>query len=228
MSTDQSLTRGARRPAVTVALLLTAAALMGSTSPVAAATPTPYGVNLVRNPGAEAGPASPDGNSTVNVPGWEQPIVSTVVAYGTAGFPTVGESNSYGGGDQFFYGGPDFGGSCDAFVQFIRVRGRNAAIDNGHVRARIKARIGTDSTDDRARVSVSFRDGNNHQLTTPNSGPAVLGPVQSTDGQMLLRERSRILPRKARILRVQLLTVSGGDDCAGYFDKISITLSYAP
>ena len=224
MSTAASTSRRAAR-----SMLLTGAAMLLAVSvPVDAATRTPYGSNIVKNPSAEAGAASPDGTTTVDVPGWEFPIQATVVAYGTAGFPSVGEGNSYGGGDQFFYSGPDNGGSCDGLIQDIRIKGRAAAIDGGHVRAKIRARIGTDSSDDAARVMVSYFDGNNHQVTTPNSAPTVLGPVTSTDRQMLLRKKSKTLPRKTRILRLRLLTTSSADDCAGYFDKVAIVLTYVP
>jgi len=64
--------------------------------------------NLLNNPGAEDGLASPDGMTIVFIPGWTATGAATVVAYGTPGdFPAVTDPIPHDAGEQFFAGGPD-------------------------------------------------------------------------------------------------------------------------
>jgi len=61
---------------------------------------------IYENPSAEAGAASPDGNSVVVVPGWQTTGSFTVVQYGTAGpFPSVPFEDSTSPQANFFVGG---------------------------------------------------------------------------------------------------------------------------
>ena len=92
------LATGARAPA-----LATSAPPVHHPSPGAVARP---GVNLLLNPGAEAGAASAQGWDAVTIPGWQ---ISTglpaVARYGTAGFPpATGRWPAISGG-QLFAGG---------------------------------------------------------------------------------------------------------------------------
>ena len=213
----------------TVSLVVAAIAIMlVAAVPVDAATATPYNSNLIKNPGAEQGGASNDGNSGISIPGWEPFGNFTVVAYGSpGGFPTRAEGARIGGQRQFFTTGAydRIYGQCDTANQFITIRGRNSAIDGGHVKLVLTARMGTYSTQpDTAHVTLSFRDGNNEQLTTPNSGSLALKPVSRTNGTFKLVSASRVLPQKARILRVTLSASNTQGYCDAYFDNISVKL----
>ncbi len=214
---------------LTVSLVVAAVAIMVMTAlPVEAATVSPYNTNLVKNPGAEQGGASSDGQSGVAIPGWEPFGNFTVVAYGTAGgFPTSGEGTRINGLHKFFTTGAfdTINGECDSAIQFITIRGHNSAIDSGHVKVVLSARIGTyDSQTDTAHVTLSFRDGNNEQLTTPHSGSIALTPVSKTGGTFKLETASKVLPSKARILRLTLSADKTQGYCDAYFDNISIKI----
>ena len=117
------------------------------------------------------------------------------------------------------------GEECDAAIQFITITGRNNAIDSGHVKVVLSARMGTYGTQpDTANVTLSFRDGNNHQLTTPHSGSLALASVTRTNGSFKLVSASRVLPQKARMLRVILSASNTTGYCDAYFDNISVKL----
>src|SRR5919204_3954666 len=83
------------------------AALLGA----ALLAPTVPQGNLLRNPGAEAGQASANGETTVPIPNWQTTSAFTVVAYGGGGppdfftFPPPSEAERIGGGKNFFSGG---------------------------------------------------------------------------------------------------------------------------
>jgi hypothetical protein len=103
--------------------------------------------NLLANPGAEDGAASPTGSSTGSIPGW---IVSShapaVVRYGTVGgFPT--STSPAVAGNQFFSGGdnsPDSGTFVNAtgIGQTIDVSGAASEINAGTVEAEMTACLG--------------------------------------------------------------------------------------
>ena len=59
-------------------------ALVAVAGPASAAN-TPYGTNLVKNPGAQSGNASSSGNGVVSIPRWDTFANMTVVKYGTSG-----------------------------------------------------------------------------------------------------------------------------------------------
>lgn len=197
--------------------IVAAALTMLAAAPASAASPTPYGVNLVKNGGAQ--------NGTNN---WDVINVSSE-QYGSPGFPSVSEGNSIGGGSRFFWSGPDMGGSCDAAIQSYHFQGRGNLIDSGHIRVRLRAYLGTKSGDtDRARVLLGFRDRDNQQLTTPNSGQLAIGAT-NTNSNLVSRAASKIVPRKTRILKISLYTDNNTDaDCDGYYDKVSVRISFVP
>ena len=71
---------------------------------------------------------------------------------------------------------------------------------------------------------ASFRDGNNEQLTTPHSGSLALTPASATNGTFKLEKASKVLPRKARVLRVILSADRTQGYCDAYFDNISVKI----
>jgi hypothetical protein len=203
-----------RSLAASVGTVLAATALL-ATGPVSAGTPTPYNANLVRNPGAQAGIPG------TSVPRWEEDDGFEVIRYGDPGAPSKAHGDSFTGGTQLFSTGEydttfDL---CPDALQFITISGRNRAIDAGNVRLRLKARLGTADPSHVASVTLQFRDGNNHAI----GSLMTLGPV-STSNTLVARSRSRIVPRKARILRVQLQGGLEAPDCKAYFDKIDVRI----
>src|SRR5579859_1178268 len=69
---------------------------------------TGLGVNLVRNGGAESGPASPNGSNPVPVPNWSRvgrlPL-ENVVRYGYDGYPALNAPGPSSRGRNLFFGG---------------------------------------------------------------------------------------------------------------------------
>lgn len=224
--------RGLARPGgsgLAASLVVAAIAIVLVTAvPVEGATATPYSSNLIKNPGAEQGAARSNGQTGVAIPGWDPFGNFTVVAYGTGGgFPTKAEGSRISGQHQFFTTGAydTIYDECDTAIQFITIRGRNSPIDSGHVKVILSARLGTyDSQTDTAHVTLSFRDGNNEQLTTPHSGSLALIPVSHTNGTFKLETASRVLPQKARILRVILSASNTQGYCDAYFDNVSVKI----
>jgi hypothetical protein len=211
-----------------VSALGLALALLVPASALAAAR-TPYSTNLVKNPGAEAGTYSPDGGAGVPIPHWETLNNFTVVRYGSPDYPSTSERNRIHGEQQFFAAGAydNVGDQCDSALQFITIHGRGSVIDGGHVKVTLSARMGSyDGQPDTANVSLSFRDGNNEQVTTPHSNSLNLMPVSASNNRLKLRTASKILPRTTRKLRIRLYATFVGGYCDAFFDNISITIRY--
>jgi hypothetical protein len=230
MHTVTSRTCG-RTPIRIAVLTLAVAGLLAAipTAEAAAAhPPTPYGVNLVRNPGAEDGHAT-DGESTIPIPHWKVTGgYGTVVRYGTPRFPSKATSSGIHGGDKFFTCGEStVEGTIRTRISLI---GRGAAIDGGHVTAVLRARIATAlSPPDEGWVSAEF-------LTAPGPGGIQLlfdtintAHVIASDDVFKLRTAAKRLPAGTREIDVDLngLRVGNGDTyCDAYFDNIELRLKH--
>ena len=119
--------RSARRPflALVLPLVLTLACAAGLAVAPGAATAAPARprtwVNLIANPGAQAGAASVQGWDSVTIPGWQTGQgLPTVVRYGTRGFPAISGRPPAVRGGQLFAGGV---GGTAVLWQDIRLRG---------------------------------------------------------------------------------------------------------
>jgi hypothetical protein len=190
-----------------------------------AATRTPWNRNLVKNPGAEAGYASPDGYATVSIPKWSPYYGFTVVRYGELDFPTVAESQRIGGGSQFFAAGvadPDTG-DCGFSQQWIQIKGRNAAIDAGRVRITVSGYVASYGVQvDPAIISAVMATAKD-----PMAGFAALetDPVWGTNSIFRKVQKSMILPAGTRWIKFGLTGYGHeGGYCDAYFDKISLKL----
>src|SRR2546421_3184532 len=104
-----------------------AAALIAAASANAAVP----GGNLLTNPGAEAGPGSPDSSQVMAPPGWTVESTFTAVQYGAPAFLTAADSAALGGGANFFAGGPN--AATSAATQTVDVSGAGPEIDAGKV-----------------------------------------------------------------------------------------------
>lgn len=188
--------------------------------PASAAAATPYGTNLLKNPGAEAGAASSNGYATVSIPGWVTYYTPTVVRYGTpGGFPSRAQGSAISGGRNFFAAGLEADHyTCGVTEQWVHLTGRNAAIDSGHVKIVISAYVATfaNQSDDAIVGAVAYRK-NDYQSGISDVNSA---PVTATNGDFVKVKKSMVLPAGTRwILFALREDVHEGDYCDAYFDR---------
>ena len=183
-----------------------------------------YGVNLIDNPGAEAGMASQTGNP-VTVPGWTNIGGATVVPYGSpGGFPSVsdpGPPDRFTNPNRTFFAGGNQGDSS-SLIQTIDVPGNAADIDSGKVTADIEAWLGGYAAEkDSAVFTVSFFDASGF---TKLDEISVSSPVHNVTG---LFHQAGIIPVPAKTRSIHFLLVftrfSGNFD-DGYADSLSVVL----
>lgn len=205
--------RRSRRSELTLAVVIASLAVMLTAGNGSAASTTPYGVNLLKNPGAEAGLSS-----------WGTQGAFEVVAYGSpGGFPTLAEGHRIKGGHEFFSGGP-VSGSCNYAFQTVKVRDRGASIDSGHVEVDLSARIATFGHDsDRAEVVVDFGGTDGFLILGSSSGISAL----RTNGRFVRESLQVVMPWHARSVNVTLgVDHQQGPYCDGYFDRLSLTIKH--
>jgi hypothetical protein len=179
--------------------LMTGASAMGATAP-----PTPYGVNLVKNPGAEKGPTGED------IRGWTN-LGAEVRAYcAEPGFPCGVD----GAGDRLFHAG------CGGLQQVIRLKGRASAIDASKVRLNVKALVGTDGPT-AAHVAIDFFDSQERNL-----GNEINIGAYDSASTMLKVNDSRKLPKRTRLVRVLLYSSLGGETCDAFYDNVSVVIKH--
>jgi hypothetical protein len=220
---DAPRSRFSRRAPTRRALALSGALALGllvGATPLATSASTPYGSNLVKNPGAQNG-----------LTAWETfpPSDFETHAYGPGGlgFPSKGASKAIQGGSRFFYAGlyDSAYGTCGDAQQEVKLKGVGSAVDQGRVKVKVKGYAGTnESTLVTAHLDVYFRDGRNH--TVAKNG--ITRSVSGTDEKYKRLKGASILPKKTRILRIHMwadgdATVSSGD-CQAFWDNVSITL----
>lgn len=206
------------RPARRLALTGLLAALVVGLLPGTAAAATPYGTNLVKNPGAENGLASWSG--------FNDPATR---AYGSGGlgYPSKQQRNRIGGGSFMFTAGdfvPAFS-ACGELEQTIRLKGIAGAIDGGRVKVRLKGWMSTSGAADlTANVLLLFRDGENHSVAVNG----ISGSATTTNEVYRSVDKSRKLPKGTRILRLKLFASGSGAEggaCEVAWDKLSVVIS---
>jgi hypothetical protein len=192
--------------------------------------------NLLANPSLEDGAASPDGNTSVAIPGWNDTTrypSPTVVRYGTAGgFPESG--NTAETGDQFFAGGApalDSGklANVTQLGQAVDISGVSE-VKNGNVQAILTGCLGGYASDDDF-VTLTLRDrvtvGNttSFQTLAEKDGPKAADRQNQT--ALLPVSLAANAPAAASGLVVQLTfrRFSGaGTYNDGYADNLRLTL----
>lgn len=221
MRTGLSTSLGRRVHARTTAItgLLLAGAMVAG-MPLQVAASTSYGVNLVKNGGAED-----------RLNHWDPFLAFKTHKYGSPGFgyPSKSTSNDIGGGSRFFTSG-DYDtafNECPEAEQTILLSGIGSAIDHGHVKVTLSAYAGTNGAADiHAHVRVLFRtSGSPHDV----DGSDFHKQASSTSEHYRHLTASRILSKHTRTLILKLQadgdsTVTGG--CQAFWDKISIKLTY--
>jgi hypothetical protein len=191
--------------------------------------------NLLANPGAEDGTATPDGYDIYRPPGWEmsQKATITSVAYGAPGFFTAEQGAAFGGGRSFFAGGPPNNGNSSEFVMFqeitlpAEVRGDVAA---GTVQATVGGCLGGYANqNDLVEVSAAYSGTGLGEefLFSPNfKGPDAAARNNQTD--LLPRAITAQLPKTAETIRVRFdFQAKSGSYNDAYADNLMLVLSTA-
>ncbi len=184
-------------------------------------------VNLLQNPGAEAGPGGTDSSGGMPPPGWTVTGDLTVVQYGASGgFPTPANSAAIDGGSNFFAGG---NAATSTATQTVDVAGGAPDIDNGMTAATLSADLGGYATqDDNMVVTATYLSASGAAL-----GMLTIGPVTEADrgGQteLLPRTATGVLPAGTRSIQVVMTaTREEGTFNDGYGDNVSLSLSVGP
>lgn len=183
---------------------------------------TGLGVNLVRNGGAESGPASSNGVTPMRVPYWSRvgrlPL-ENIVAYGYDGYPAVSSPGPSSRGRNLFFGGvyPLAGAT-----QTVNLRHFAQVIDTGKIRYAFSAYLGGwESQADYAQAQLKFLPGGaTHQL-----GPITYLQRKSVTG-LWLRLITGYIPKGTRSAQITLLSTRFvGTSNDGYIDNVSLILS---
>jgi hypothetical protein len=201
-------------------LALVAGVALIAAAPAGAAVPSG---NLVVNPGAEAGPGSPDASQQLPLPGWTVESTFTAVQYGAPSFLTAADGAAVGGGTNFFAGGP--GGALGAATQVVDVSSAAAEIDGGKVSAALSALLGGYSTQtDNATVSATYLNAGGAPagaLRLPTVNPGDRGSVTA----LVARSVSGAVPAGTRQISVRIDAIRHeGSYNDGYIDNVSLVL----
>jgi hypothetical protein len=203
------------------------------TAAVAAVLAAPGGAatsnNLIKNPGAEAGPGATSATAIVAVPKWTTSNGHnfTAVVYGTSGgFPaSKGPGLPTKHGKNFFAGGPVESVTSEVAVQTVNLKPYLAAIQSGSEPFTASAWLGGYSgQSDNAELEITWKHGKN-----PVGTDVILGPVTESDRggvtKLLQRTATGTVPATANHAYVQLIMspISGGYN-DGYADNLSLTL----
>jgi hypothetical protein len=201
-------------------LTLTAVgAALAIASPAAAEIPSG---NLLLNSGAEAA-AGAVGTGIQVVPDWNVQSNFTVVQYDTPDFLTNAQSLAWGGGWNFFGGGPSTAASSAA--QAVDVSMAAPEIDAGGVTMKLGALLGGNTNQgDQAMVTATPMDATGAALGTTTL-PPVTPADRADDTTLLSRTTAMPLPAGTRSVLVELLTQRmEGDYDDGYIDNVRLSL----
>ena len=206
----------------TIATIVMGIAVAGHGSAALGAGRTPMSTNLVRNGGAEAGPASYPEAVVGKVPYWRRTGSFTVTQYGILGFLPLRESTRIGGGRQYFACG--FLSDVGLARQRIRLRRIGRDVDAGRIRATLRAHIAApDAGGDRGRLLVRFLGDDLREISSRRSRW-----VAGTTRRYVTRRVSQALPRRTRYLEVILRGERAtGLYCNVFFDRVDLRLSRA-
>ena len=158
------------------------------------------GVNLLGNPGAQAGDPSGHGWDSVTIPGWQVVAgLPTVVRYGTAGFPRVTGQFPARRGGQLFSGGV---GGTAVLGQQLALRSPGGGPLRPGTRFRLSGWLGG-TRSSRASVTVWFRSAAGRLLGRLTIGPVGLTGPAGRPG-LVHRQATGTVPRGTTSARVTL------------------------
>jgi hypothetical protein len=186
--------------------------------------------NVIRNPGAEAGPASQSGETTVPIPNWTTTSTFTVAPYGGGGspdfftFPPTSESQRIGGGKNFFAGG--FKAGTSTASQTIDVAAAAPFVDQHLVGASLSAWLGGFlSQTDPGTVRADFLGGSGAVLASLAIGP-VTPEERDRDLKFVQKSGAAEVPSGTRSIHVTMTAVElDGTYDDAYFDNLSLVLN---
>ena len=178
--------------------------------------------NLIRNPGADAGPGG--GGEVVPIPEWETSSGFTAVKYDTpGGYPTTAEA-APGGGANFFAGGNN--NEESSAQQTIDLSEYAATIDAGRAEMTVSGWFGGfQEQGDSALLHVGFRraDGGVFEFVRIGS---VTAAERGNQTKFLLRQRTATVPTGTRSLLVAIFANrTHGDANDGYADNVEVRLT---
>lgn len=206
------------------ALCLTAAAAALLVVPAAHAQ---FGVNLIANSDAEAGPGG-TGGAVASIPGWTASTPApTVVLYGSGAYPSLTDPGPVDRGTKFFGGGNS---ASTSLSQTIDLGFGSTAIDAGEATFDLSGYLGGfSSQNDQVSFTLTFLDSGSQAI----GSSTVLGPVLAADRAnatgMLFRQFAGAVPVGARSATTVLqFTRSSGTSNDGYADNVSLVVSAAP
>lgn len=181
--------------------------------------------NLFENPGAETGPASPDGQTVVPVPGWMTSGNFTVVGYGTPGeFPTGSDPGPPNRGSNFFAGGPNNASSTAS--QMYEASQQDAfEIDLGYVSFTMTGYLGGFADEeDHAVVAVIYKDAQGEILSSATIGPVTAADRNNRTGLLLDYVDGSVPVGTRRVELILTMTRVDGSYNNAFADGLSIVL----
>jgi len=193
---------------------------------VGASAHTSAAPNLIKNGGADLGPAVSDASGVVpTIPGWQRTGEFTVVKYSAGGgFPDETVSQTIGGKTNFFAGGP--ANPKSGATQVVNVTRFKAAIDAGKRTATLSGFLGGYASQaDSLTVSATFLTATGKKL-----GVLKIGPVTVTERNsattLLQKSASKPVPKNTRSIEVKLTAArTNGSYNDGYADNLALTLA---
>jgi hypothetical protein len=206
--------------------VLTGVSVVAVVVAVGAAAHTLAAPNLIKNGGADLGPAVSDASSVVStIPNWTRTGSFTVVKYGApGGFPDAAVSQTIGGKTNFFAGGPS--NPKSGATQVVNVTRYKAAIDAGKRTATLSGFLGGYSSQaDALGVSATFLSATGQTL-----GVLKIGPVSATQRNnmttLLPKSASKLVPKTTRSILVKLTAArTSGSYNDGYADSLALKLA---
>ena len=214
-----------KRPLERAVAAVAAASLAAVVMAVGASARTSAAPNLIKNGGADLGPAVSDASSVVpSIPGWTQTGSFTVVKYGApGGFPDATISQATGGKTNFFAGGPS--NPKSGATQVVNVTRYKAAIDAGKRTATLSGFLGGYASQaDALAVTATFLGDAGQKLGVLKIGP-VGAAARNNVTTLLQKSQSKPVPKNTRSIEVKLTAArTSGSYNDGYADSLSLTL----
>jgi uncharacterized protein (TIGR03437 family) len=174
------------------------------------------GINLLANPGAEAGPSAVVPAVALYVPGWSTSNDLSVAPYGGPGWISLSDPGPADRGVNLFC--KAVSGDA-AMYQDLDVSPAAALIDSGRVTYIISAWLGGLNGGASPTLVYTFLDWSGKQLAST----AALGPLSISGTGLAEKENSGVLPSGTRKVHIELDFFAGTID--GLADDIAFTLA---
>lgn len=207
------------------------------------AAASPLGINLIINPGAEAGPGDAVGNQVIRpIPGWEAQSIFSVLRYDASGFefmngagntvlagnfPNASSPGPLDRGNNMFFGGGERSGSSAS--QSIDMLAFAALIDQGWAGFDLSGWLGGyQDNADSAVLHAAFLDAQGAIL----GGVSLVAPTPAERNNvtgLFLRETDGLLPVGTRRVDIVLnMNYVRGRTNDGYADNLLFAVNAIP